>query len=703
SFESVAPPGRGGSSTVYQATIEGRDQEVALKILRPELLEQPTQVERFRREALHVANLRHPNTVRLLDYGQLSNGLVFAAIELLKGEPLSSRLARVGRLPFTQALHIIVQVLYSLSEAHQQNIIHRDLKPANIFLCEEPVRASVRVLDFGMALALDTLQVRLTTQGDIPGTPQYMAPEQASDQPLAKATDIYAVGLIFYEMLTGQHPFRGMRDMDVLFRKRNRSMHYNLDALPQGDAQLIEEVLAKSLEPDMYTRYPDAEAMLKALEARIAIPPPVSIDEFYSVTAVQARHRKAVLARLLERAEEALGTEDWIEARDSYQSALGVINTLATVDHSDGEEIEGKRGKALLNLSKALVALDALGVAEDALREAVQVLPYSSIEGLEARIMLADIITEQGLHERGAAFYDAALAHLTEQTPTSLHDRVYLGLATVAFHNADHHDSIAFIEELRDPNPRLKFQATVLKLRALCGLGRGPDAWAFVAQVEEEQDESMRIELLLAVSELAESQGLLDRAAQYLEKVFGLQKGLRNDYAGRYTTAQRLAELEAKRGRIESAYIYAGQSVAIARTMNDRWREIAARLAFGELLASEHDYLRAVEEIRVARRIQKDMNDREGLARSHYLLGDVCCQAGDMKAARKYFKEAMRYENEQATEFMVMAATRVAEVTEGMGKLDRAAEYYTYAIQVAGDIGIVQVGHRPRLGMARLQ
>ncbi|MEL6182142.1 MAG: hypothetical protein AAFS10_24485, partial [Myxococcota bacterium] len=406
---------------------------------------------------------------------------------------------------------------------------------------------------------------------------------------------------------------------------------------------------------------------------------------------------------LLERAEEALGTEDWIEARDSYQSALGVINTLATVDHSDGEEIEGKRGKALLNLSKALVALDALGVAEDALREAVQVLPYSSIEGLEARIMLADIITEQGLHERGAAFYDAALAHLTEQTPTSLHDRVYLGLATVAFHNADHHDSIAFIEELRDPNPRLKFQATVLKLRALCGLGRGPDAWAFVAQVEEEQDESMRFELLLAVSELAESQGLLDRAAQYLEKVFGLQKGLRNDYAGRYTTAQRLAELEAKRGRIESAYIYAGQSVAIARTMNDRWREIAARLAFGELLASEHDYLRAVEEIRVARRIQKDMNDREGLARSHYLLGDVCCQAGDMKAARKYFKEAMRYENEQATEFMVMAATRVAEVTEGMGKLDRAAEYYTYAIQVAGDIGIVQVGHRPRLGMARLQ
>ncbi|MBH24793.1 MAG: hypothetical protein CMH57_10140 [Myxococcales bacterium] len=688
--------GRGGSSTVYQATIEGREQEVALKILRPELLEMPAQVERFRREALHVSNLRHPNTVRLFDYGQLSNGLVFAAIELLRGQPLGERLSRKGKLPMGEALNIIVQVLYSLSEAHGQNIIHRDLKPANIFLCQEPARASVRVLDFGMALALDTLQVRLTTQGNIPGTPQYMAPEQASDQPLSKATDIYAIGLIFYEMLTGQHPFRGMRDPDVLFRKRHRVQRYNLDALPP-EALAVESVIARSLAPEPLHRYVDADEMLFALEERIVIPSPVSVDELYSITAVQERHRWDVILTLLERADGAMRGGDWLKARDSYQSALGIMTSLEESAFIEMGEVNQERGRALLSLAKAHRELNASGVAEDALREATRFLTPGSVADLEARTLLAGLMVEQGEHERAAAFYDAVLAEMDANTPVMLRDKVHLGFARVALLNGDFADSLDFAQRQESSDQTLRFQALELTLQALCGQRRFEEAWEQVEQVE--LDSEARFKLLWAAGALAASHGQLEEAVGFLERALELDIGK----ALRFSVARRLAELEVERGRGESARYHSGRAVAIAQQMNDRWREIAARLALGEVLAFERAYDQAIEQIRAARRLQKSVHDREGLARTHYVLGDVCWRAGDLKRARKYFKEAVRYEDEQPTEFMVMAVTRVAEVTEAMGGLARALDYYKYAIQVAGRLGVVQVGNRPRLGMARLQ
>jgi len=627
---------------------------------------------------------------------------VFAAMELLRGEPLSHRIGRKGRLPLSEAIHTIVPILYSLSEAHAQGIIHRDLKPANIFVCREPARASVRVLDFGMALALDTLQVRLTTQGNVPGTPQYMAPEQASDQPLSKATDVYAVGLILYEMLTGLHPHAGAGNPDVLFRERGKAHRVNLDALPP-EAAAVASVIATCLSAEPELRYQDADEMLGALDELFKIPPPLSEDELYSIAVVQERHRWDVIHRLLERAAEAADAHDWLKARDSYQSALGIMTGLEEGAVIGSEAASAQRGQALLALARVHLELNAAGVAEDALQEAMMFLSPGTVAEMEARTMLADLTMDRGDHERAAALYDAVLAELDEDTPVVLRDQVHLGFAQVALFNEDFADSLDFARRQESDRPELRLRALELTLRALCGQQRFMDAWSEVGRAEHTLKPGARLKLLSVAGELAASHTRLDEARGFLKRSFELLKSDVPDAGRRFDVALRLAELESQRGDQGSARFYAGSAVALAQQMNDRWREIAARLAFGDQLATERAYDRAIEQIRAARKLQKSVHDREGLARSHYMLGDVCWRSGDLKRARKYFKEAVRYEDEQPTWFMVMAVTRVAEVTEAMGGLSRAIDYYKYAIQVAGRFGMAQAGNRPRLGMARLQ
>ena len=197
--------GYGGMSLVYRALTSPGDEAVAIKIMRRELVSDPVLVKRFMREIHLVSQLHHIHTVALLDVGQTESGLMYLVMELVEGALLDTIL-RDGPLGISQALDIASQVCESLDEAHAIGIVHRDLKPDNILIEKVDGRDFVKVFDFGVARMSDS-NTGLTSVGRIVGTPAWMAPEQIQGDAIDCRTDIYALGVLLYKMLTGKLAF----------------------------------------------------------------------------------------------------------------------------------------------------------------------------------------------------------------------------------------------------------------------------------------------------------------------------------------------------------------------------------------------------------------------------------------------------------------------------------------------------------------
>ncbi|MEL6179423.1 MAG: serine/threonine-protein kinase, partial [Myxococcota bacterium] len=209
-YEIVEFLAEGGMGRVYIALQRPIARKVALKVMRRELVFDNSSKKRFLREALAVSKLTHPNTITIIDYGDQEE-LCFIAMEFLDGMSLD-RLLREGPMPLQRAVNIVGQIARSLSEAHRKGVIHRDLKPENIFVCEVDGNPDfVKVLDFGIArIQLEEGGggvTRITREGYVCGTPEYMSPEQARGDEVDGRTDIYALGVMFWEMLEGEVPY----------------------------------------------------------------------------------------------------------------------------------------------------------------------------------------------------------------------------------------------------------------------------------------------------------------------------------------------------------------------------------------------------------------------------------------------------------------------------------------------------------------
>jgi eukaryotic-like serine/threonine-protein kinase len=267
-FRAMEMLGTGGFGTVYRALQENVGRDVALKFLTPGVAKDPVNVERFRREAFHISQLRHPNTITLYDYGQTSEGLIYMVMELLEGTSLSDAIQNDGALEQDRAIHVFIQVLKSLSEAHQRGIVHRDLKPENIFLCEMfGEQDYVKVLDFGVAKMTmeegdDGVEDKLTKAGRIFGTPMYMAPEQACAEPITPATDVYALGLLLFEILSGLPPVTGRNRMDVIHKQIRDPVPVLTDEL---NGTPIGDFIRKACEKEPSARFHNASQMLDHL------------------------------------------------------------------------------------------------------------------------------------------------------------------------------------------------------------------------------------------------------------------------------------------------------------------------------------------------------------------------------------------------------------------------------------------------------
>jgi len=211
--------GAGGMGAVWIAEDTRLRTEVALKFVLPQVNGAEI-VERFRREAQIVAQIRSPNVVQIIDVGIDELGRDYLAMELLVGEDFGSMLSRRERIPLEEAVPIVLQAARGLARAHSQNVVHRDVKPDNIFLCSDEMGMTVKVLDFGIAKGgPSTAQSNLTSMGTIIGTPDYMAPEQVMNEgPCTPATDLYALAAVLYRAITGVIPFSGRSMTEQLVR-----------------------------------------------------------------------------------------------------------------------------------------------------------------------------------------------------------------------------------------------------------------------------------------------------------------------------------------------------------------------------------------------------------------------------------------------------------------------------------------------------
>jgi len=277
----VGTIGRGGMGAVYLAIQEPIGRQVAIKVIRSGVGAAAGESlrARFFREARAVASLSHPSIVTLHDYGQEEDGTLYMVLELLRGRDLSRIVKEEGALPAERAVAITCQVLGALQEAHAAGLVHRDLKPQNIMLLPAPGGGDqkgapwegeqAKVLDFGIAKLLrssdegarETFETR---QGIVVGTPHYMAPEQATGRTLGPATDLYALGVVLYELLAGSAPFNGTTPLEVLMAHQLHPVPPLPEAL--GLPSALELVIRRALAKDPTARWPDARSMAEALK-----------------------------------------------------------------------------------------------------------------------------------------------------------------------------------------------------------------------------------------------------------------------------------------------------------------------------------------------------------------------------------------------------------------------------------------------------
>jgi len=282
--------GAGGMGAVYRAYQHSTDRDVALKLLKPEAAGDEQAIKRFFREARAASRLANPHTITVFDFGQTGDGLLFIAMELLKGRSLGAVLKDMaGPMDPVRAVGVVDQVLDSLEEAHGEGILHRDLKPDNIHLLDSRGKADfVKVLDFGIAKLQGAEVTSLTATGMAFGTPTYMSPEQAQAWSVDRRSDLYSVGVILFEMVAGRPPFEADTPLALVMKKVQEKAppvyHANPDVMvPEG----LERFLASVLAVDVKARPADAtearallgRAMMDAGGKGVPIPDAVVRDQ----------------------------------------------------------------------------------------------------------------------------------------------------------------------------------------------------------------------------------------------------------------------------------------------------------------------------------------------------------------------------------------------------------------------------------------
>jgi tRNA A-37 threonylcarbamoyl transferase component Bud32 len=253
--------GSGGMSTVYLAFDETLERKVAIKVLHREISQDEDTLERFRREARLVAQISHPHVVMVIDAGE-DGSHPYIVLEHVRGETLKERIRRLGPLPVSEAVAYAIEIGRALEAAHERQLVHRDVKPQNVLIDEE---GRAKVTDFGIARSLDLDARQLTAAGRVVGTTDYVSPEQALGHEVSRQSDVYSLGIVLYEMLTGEVPFKGESSVSVAMKHVREGLPDVQRRRPEVSAALA-AVLERATAKDVEHRYDSTAEMVRNLE-----------------------------------------------------------------------------------------------------------------------------------------------------------------------------------------------------------------------------------------------------------------------------------------------------------------------------------------------------------------------------------------------------------------------------------------------------
>jgi serine/threonine-protein kinase len=325
-YHVIAKLGEGGMGQVYLAEHVKMGRKSALKVMRPSLVKDVDAITRFNREAANASRISHPNVAAVYDFGETSDGLIYLAMELVDGRPLSALLEETHALPPVRAAEIVRQTAEALTAAHELGIVHRDLKPDNIMVARGRDGGDlVKVVDFGIAKVAASEQQKVTKTGSIIGTPEYMSPEQLAGDPLDARSDVYALGLVAFAMLAGTLPFPSDSAQEALVMRLTERPRTLAEARPDvAWPASMQAAIDRVLERDSSRRYQSAAEFARDL-AQAAAGTTDAVDQ----TGV-TRPMSAVLAVPATRVSAGVA-RDAVTSSSKQPSRVSMLGGIAAV------------------------------------------------------------------------------------------------------------------------------------------------------------------------------------------------------------------------------------------------------------------------------------------------------------------------------------------------------------------------------------
>ncbi|NIM91850.1 MAG: protein kinase [Candidatus Aminicenantes bacterium] len=441
-YQIIEELGRGGMGILYKVIDKKIEEKVALKLLRPEIASDKKTIERFRNELKFARKISHRNVCRMYDLSE-EEGTQYITMEYISGEDLKSSIRRMEQLTIGKAISIAKQVCEGLAEAHRLGVIHRDLKPRNIMIDRE---GNARIMDFGIARSMGTEGI--TDAGVMIGTPEYMSPEQVEGKDIDHRTDVYSLGVILYEMLTGVVPFEGDTPLNIAMKIKTE-----IPEEPRKlNAQIPEElnnVILKCMEKDREKRYQSVEelfAELRRIEKRIP-----TTERLFPGRGIPAEKRapskskKVLVPALVVVAVVIAGLAIWrfiIQPRATEPKPPPAPPRVEDYFEAGHKYWEKKKYSKAIDQFEKILALEP--------------------ENLEATISLATILKEQGKIEKAIPEYEKAIA-LSSSDP-----RPYLHLGEIHEKEQELEKAVSFYRKFLDAAPEeAEFAAVEQKIADL--------------------------------------------------------------------------------------------------------------------------------------------------------------------------------------------------------------------------------------------